>query len=328
MHTVFPPGIGRWGTILALGLAAWAFAAGGQALADDPCGCNDGCNPPGFWTGSEAFPRNPWYVSADAMAMQRLFTGMGPVASLGVSPTAAWALTQNDLDQPFQSGAQLLIGHTFDDSPYQVEVSYFWLSPWNTTAQAISPQGNLFSPFTNWGSPTANPEVDDNSSVSIHQISRLEGGEFNVKTAIPLPAGDPTIVLMFGVRHVAIREEFDYASVPTGNINPVSVARHTNNDLWGPQIGGVIEYGHQDVLDPCRRQGGDLRQREQSESGCQCQWDRIGPRPSVPNQHGFRCRHQCGHHVAADLRADGQDRLSGTLGRSNRLSGEKLRPRP
>ena len=247
MHAVFPPGLGRWGTILALGLAAWAIAAGGQAFADDPCGCNDTCNPPGFWTGSEAFPRDPWYVSTDAMVMQRLFTGMGPVATVGLGPTAAWALTQNDLDQPFQSGAQLLIGHTFDDSLYQVEASYFWLSPWNVTAQAVSPQGNLFSPFTNWGSPKANSEVDDNSFVSIHQISRLEGGEFNVKTALPLPAGDPTIVLMFGVRHVGIREEFDYASVPTGNVNPVSVRAHTNNDLWGPQIGGVIEYGHQDV---------------------------------------------------------------------------------
>src|SRR5208282_5178243 len=27
----------------------------------------------------------------------------------------------------------------------------------------------------------------------------------------------------------------------------VAVNAHTNNNLWGPQIGGVITYGHQDV---------------------------------------------------------------------------------
>ena len=83
--------------------------------------------------------------------------------------------------------------------------------------------------------------------VAIHQVSRLEGGEINLKYLLPLPAGDPSISLLFGVRHVGIREEFDYSSQPTLSINPVSVHAHTNNDLWGPQIGGVVEYGHQDV---------------------------------------------------------------------------------
>ena len=117
--------------MLALGLALGAIAATGRALADDPCGCNanDNCNPPGFWYGSEAFPRNPWYVSADGLAMQRLFGGLGAVSTMGLSPTGTLALSQQDLDTPFQGGARFTLGHNFADSPYQVEASYFWLSP-------------------------------------------------------------------------------------------------------------------------------------------------------------------------------------------------------
>jgi hypothetical protein len=236
--------------ILAFGLALWPVAGTGLAIAaDDPCGCNnnnDGCNPPGFWTGSEAFPRAPWYVSTDGIALQRLFGGLGPAAYSTL--TNSVALSQQDLGTPFQSGVQFLVGHTFDDSPYQVEVSYFWVSSWDTSATVVDPSkgGNLLSPFTDFGFFPDN-SVDYNNTVSIHEISRLEGGEINLKYLLPLPAGDPSITLMFGVRHVGIREEFDYSSEPTKNVNPVSVHAHTNNDLWGPQIGGVVEYGHQDV---------------------------------------------------------------------------------
>ena len=250
MHVFFPPGSGRLGTILALGLALGALGAldgTGRAIADDPCGCgaNDGCNPPGFWTGSEPFPRDPWYVSTDGMAMQRIFQGLGPAAFS--NQTNSVALSQQDLDDPFQSGFRMLVGHTFEDTPYQVEASYFWMSPWNVSAQAVDPTGSLLSPFTNFGLQGTNNAVDFNSFVSIHEISRLEGGEINLKCLLPLPAGDPTIMLLFGVRHVGIREEFDYSSQPTLNANPVSVHAHTNNDLWGPQIGGLVEYGHQDA---------------------------------------------------------------------------------
>ena len=179
--------------------------------------------------------------------MQRVFSGLGPAAILGVSPSGTLALSQQSLDDPFQAGIRMLVGHTFDDSPYQVEVSYFWLNPLDVSAQAIDPTGNLTRRSPNFGIASPNSSVDNNSLVEIHLVSRLEGGEVNLKYKLTLPDGDPTIVLLFGVRHVGIREEFDYYSVPTGNPNPVSVHAHTNNNLWGPQIGGVVDYGHQDI---------------------------------------------------------------------------------
>ena len=139
------------------------------------------------------------------------------------------------------------MGHAFDDSPYQVEVSYFWLTPWDTSAQAIDPTGNLFSPFTSTSASRRTPRVDHNSLVQIHEISRLEGGEVNLKcTTAPAgrrPDGRAP------VRRAAHRDSrgVRLLVLADGNANPVSVHAHTNNDLWGPQIGGLVECGHQDV---------------------------------------------------------------------------------
>jgi hypothetical protein len=135
-----------------------------------------------------------------------------------------------------------MVGHTFDDSPYQVEASYFWLTTLDTSAQTTDPAYNLFSPFTHFGVP-ADPRVDNNDFVEIREVSRLESGEVDLKCVVPLPAGCPTTVLLFGVRHVGIREEFDYLSQPKTS-PPVTVHAHTVNNLWGPQIGGLVDFGH------------------------------------------------------------------------------------
>lgn len=248
MYTLFSPSLGRLGAILAIGLALWV-AGTGRANADDTPenGANSpptsGGNSP-FWQGYEPAPVCPWYVSADGLAMQRLIRGLGPIATEGRYPSGTLALSQQSLDSPFQSGAGLLIGHTLDDTPLQVEVSYYWLSPSDTSAQATDPTGNLYSPFTILSGLPANPSFDFDTSIQIHEVSRLENGEVNLKCALPLPAGEPSIAFLFGVRHVGIREEFDYSSLPA----PVVIVHaHTNNNLWGPQIGAVVECGDKNV---------------------------------------------------------------------------------
>ena len=233
------PEIRRLGAILALGLAFGAAAGAGPALAEDePCSSI-------FREGCESLPTCPWYVSTDAIAMQRLFSGLGPAATLGASSSGTVALSQQSLDDPFRAGVRMLVGHSFGNSPYQIEASYFWLSASDTSAQAADAAGNLFSPFTNFGAPP-DPRVDNNTLVDIHLVSQLENGEVNLKCKLPMPDGDPTIALLFGVRHIAIREQFDYSSAPLAS-SPVSVHARTNNSLWGPQIGGLVDYGRQDV---------------------------------------------------------------------------------
>jgi hypothetical protein len=245
MYVDFSSRIARLGTILAVAVMLWTFGPG-SAVGDDPCNCN--CDPncySGLWPPCDPFPRAPWYFSADGVAMQRVFPGLGPAATLGLSPTSSLALSQKDLATPFESGAQMRIGHNFDGSPYQLEVSYLWLAQSDTTAQVVDPAANLYSPFTNFGAPV-NPLFDPSDLVTIHQISQLESGDINLKCILPLPARAPTMMLLFGVRHVGIKEQFDYSSSLAG-ANPVLVHAHTNNNLWGPQIGAVMDYGRENA---------------------------------------------------------------------------------
>ncbi len=252
MCILFPPGIGRLGTILALGLALWAISGGSQAIADEPPSCD--CPEEG---GHDSyFAESAWYADADGLAMQRLTRDLSPVAISFAS--GAVVLSQQDLAQPFQSGGRLLVGHTFGESCHQVEVSYFCLSTFNTYTQVTDPTGNLVSPFTTFGilaDPTdktpgklTTGSLDFNSLVQIQEVSRLENGEINFKYSLTLPAADPRIVLLMGVRHVGIREEFDYFSAQAPfTANSVSSHAHTNNDLWGPQLGGLVDYGCPDI---------------------------------------------------------------------------------
>ena len=166
---------------------------------------------------------------------------------LGFQRDSALVLSQQDLNDPFQAGVQFTVGHTFGDSPYQVEASYFWVSAFDSSAQVADPFNNLYSPFTTNHGLAADPALDENSQVAIHLVSRLESGDINVKCALPLPSGDPTIMALLGVRHLGVREEFDYSSLPSLNPNPAYVHAHTNNNLWGPQIGTTVDYGHQDT---------------------------------------------------------------------------------
>ena len=252
MRTTIPSGSGRFGPFLAFALALSAAAADGQTVAnsqtaaagqpvadDSPQSPCDGC----FSQGYEPMPAYPWYFSTEGIALQRLYSGLGPAATLGLGSSGAVALSQQDLGTPFEPGVRMLIGHTLGDTPYQVEMSYFWLAPWDTSAQVIDPQRNLYSLFVAPFGLPPNPAVEPNSVVAIHQISRLEDGQINVKYTLPLPEGDPTVMLLVGVRHVGVREEFDYTSQTMPTANPVSVRAHTNNNLWGPQIGAVVDFG-------------------------------------------------------------------------------------
>ena len=233
--------------ILVFGLALGTVLRTGQALADEPAGGDcpaEGCCKPYFAEGS-------WYFSSDGLALQRVFSGLGPAATEGPGSTGTVALSQQNLDDPFQAGVRLLVGHTFGDSPYQIEASYYWLNTLDTSAQVTDPTGNLYSPFTNFGflaDPTPSGALDLNSFAEIHLVSRLENAEVNLKYSLTLPDSDPRIVLLFGLRHVGIREEFDYSSSQAPfTTNSVAVHAHTNNNLWGPQIGGLVDYGCQDV---------------------------------------------------------------------------------
>jgi hypothetical protein len=221
----------------------------------NPCTCV--CNP----------PRCEWYVQADGMALQRQVlhnTNIAGVALATLTPTATGTtttpittgplvagdlsssqivLTRDDLGKPFSAGGQILVGHTFGDSPYQIEFSYFALNQFDTSTLVSDPNPILVSRFTNFGNPV-NASVDGNELVQIHELSYLENAEFNWKMLLPTPPG-MALNFLLGLRYVGVREEFDYASqqsLAVGSPQNAAVGSHTVNTLWGPQIGGLLEF--------------------------------------------------------------------------------------
>ncbi|MGA2063860.1 MAG: BBP7 family outer membrane beta-barrel protein [Thermoguttaceae bacterium] len=180
------------------------------------------------------------------------------VASLGYLglPGALIALKRNDLDDQFTGGSRLVVGHTFDDSRYQVEASYLWQAPWTATASVSDlpsllngTVGNLFSPFTNFGSPP-DTRVDYDNFVRIHEVSWFNSEEIDLKGVI-FSSEDMAVKLLAGLRHVGISEQFDYYAQPTTLLadptkvdptrTPNTVNARTLNDLWGPQIGVIMQ---------------------------------------------------------------------------------------
>jgi len=200
-------------------------------------------------------PRCPIYVQIEALILQRVIFERTEVASQGLLPASRSpdiVFSTGELNEPMKAGARFLIGYTVPNSPFQVELSGFALDGSNTdaairdrTINEFGTEGNLFSPLTNWGDP---PEegVDYQNLVSIREYSSLAGGELNFMRLLPTPPGVVPTSLFVGIRHLRIREQFDYLSqtlvpAPVGAIN--SVDTRTSNELWGPQLGALM-YSH------------------------------------------------------------------------------------
>ena len=234
--------------ILTVGVLAWlTLLAAGRLQAEEPavvdsdsppdCNCCAGqecCLPP---------PRPTWYVDTEGIALKRTVLDRIDIASLGTMPGHLMVLDRDDLDQPFQAGPRILIGHTFEGSPIQIEFSYFGLDDWDATTGVRSDSGNLYPRFTSFGSSPVSPfaGLDNSNSIQIHEHSHLDDEEFNWKRAICLPTNCMAVTFLIGARHMSIREQFDYFSTTIAG-DSAAVHAQTANDLWGPQIGGTVEF--------------------------------------------------------------------------------------
>ena len=200
---------------------------------------------------SECFfypPRCPIYFRADGVMLRRDVHNATDIATLNDTDTLV--LSTRDLDMPFKAGPRFLVGHTFGDSPYQVEYSYFWLDNLDVsaavrdnTANSGGGVGNLFSPFSGFGL-TPVTGLDYNNLASIREFSTFQNMELNLRRQLPMPEGRLTTSFLIGARGVGVREQFDYftrsdlPSVPTTN----SVRVRTRNELYGVQIGQLFEF--------------------------------------------------------------------------------------
>ena len=147
-------------------------------------------------------------------------------------------LSTSSLDNPFKGGVELSIGHTFKEIPFQIEVSYLSLDSFDSTATYRSPTANLNSLFTTFGTdPSVITPFDTNHFAQIHEFSRFETQELNLRQIICMPTACLSCCLIYGVRHVSLNEEFDYNTANTTSGATVGVTTIARNDLWGPQVG-------------------------------------------------------------------------------------------
>jgi hypothetical protein len=189
-----------------------------------------------------------WYGSADALLLQRASTNNRPFASLN-TPTN-FVLGTGDLQAGFQLGPRVTLGRRLGDA-FQFECTWFGQSAWedqkavrDLTPNDLAGAGNLFSPFSNFGNPTAVPLLDYNNYVMIEYNSSLQSLEFNMRQRVPLEPGPFSLTVLFGGRFMKINETFRYH---TESLTPVNLATATDvqtavgNDLLGAQIGALME---------------------------------------------------------------------------------------
>ncbi|MGW8258052.1 MAG: BBP7 family outer membrane beta-barrel protein [Thermoguttaceae bacterium] len=191
-------------------------------------------------------PIGAWYIRADGLWLMRDREGMLPVATMG--DTTNVAFSTDDLSSPFRAGARVLIGHTFRESPWQIDGSYFFVDTWlssasisDQTTNDLASNGNLSSPFTDFGQPDLQQNYDYNNYVHIRELSQMQNGELNLRYIMPMPHACLTSKFIIGLRYMSINEQFQYDS-QSAEHTALSISTQTTNRLIGPQLGGEFNF--------------------------------------------------------------------------------------
>jgi hypothetical protein len=212
-------------------------------------------------------PRNCWYLRAEGGAMHRSpthgvdFAALQPLlqssGSSSFGPTQT-VLSTSDFNYDFAGAGQFLLGHTlgeclqFEGVFTGVEAAENAGSARDNTPNVLGGNGNLFSPFSNFGgtSGVGIPGLDFNKFATITYVSSLQSAELNIRRQLPMPPEQLTVSILFGVRYIGLPEDFYYHTesditssgtvVTNGSVNNIHVA--TTNQMVGPQIGALFEF--------------------------------------------------------------------------------------
>jgi hypothetical protein len=178
-------------------------------------------------------------------------------------------LRESLFDSPFDAGVRVTFGAALGDV-YRLEATYLGSLEWqdslavrNNDANAQGSNGNLFSPFSDFGNPAGLAGFDFNNFASIQYSSDLSSTELNLRRRFRFttlgtqmfgkPYGSALFVnkraegsFLLGIRHLQIDEGFAYASQSAepagGTINQISTA--TSNDMIGAQIGLALQFAN------------------------------------------------------------------------------------
>ena len=193
-------------------------------------------------------PLNTTYVTADMVAFRRDWQELQTFATLD-TPTNA-VLGTHDLPFVFQPGLRLLAGRRLNDW-FAIEASYLGLLDWNEiravrneTVNALGTDGNLFSPFSNFGDP---PLVgfDYNFFSSIKIVSTFHNAEINLRQRLATPPSCLQATALWGLRYINIHDDFSYrtqSAEPTPGGTNTAVDVEATNSLFGVQVGASVEF--------------------------------------------------------------------------------------
>ncbi len=197
-----------------------------------------------------------FYASAELMPLFRDQNDDVVYQTLGAGGPSV--LETGDFTTEFDAGLKMVVGAALTDL-YRLEGVYLGSHEWddritirNADANANGGAGNLFSPFSNFGNPLANPTVDFNNLAQIEMTSKFDSVELNLRRRVLVPRSSfPDYnrlcianSFLVGARHMNLDEQFGYlsgsTSVAGGSVNRASAI--TTNRMTGVQIGMLSQF--------------------------------------------------------------------------------------
>jgi len=129
-----------------------------------------------------------------------------------------------------------------------LEVTYFGLNQWHSSATALSDTANLYSVISNFGTnpPGGFDDTDQSINQSITYDSAIHNGEINFRRRTVAPARYLQGSWLAGVRYFDLDEQLAYQTVGLVNNGGAVTQRffnldnRTRNELVGFQVGGDL----------------------------------------------------------------------------------------
>lgn len=191
---------------------------------------------------------NGIYAIADFAPLTYDPNGSVEIARIG--PGGVTALSTGDLQSEFNAGTRTTIGYVWSPC-LRIEGGYFGTYSWednaiatNLAANSQGGLGNLNTILSNFANAAG---LSGNDQVTIAQFSAFNSQEANLRYWLDIAPGPFDVSLTLGLRHMAARESFAFASqAGAGNIAGSDVDNallvNTANDLWGGQLGFQIAW--------------------------------------------------------------------------------------
>jgi hypothetical protein len=167
------------------------------------------------------------------------FAVLGELDGGGLTTTPLATLGTDDLDNKFEIGGHLLLGYMFTPR-FGLELGLLGMSDWDRDAGLRDRDGNLFSPFSDFGNPPS-ADFDFNNLAFIRDYSALNTAEINLRQRLEMAPVPLQTSILYGIRYLRIDERFDYlTSADDGRATFIDI--EADNSMIGPQLGALFEF--------------------------------------------------------------------------------------